>query len=30
LPYSVIGIVLFSLSKLFAKWVCFDFDKFND
>lgn len=30
LPTIVFGILFFSLSGKLAKWVCFDFDKFND
>lgn len=30
LPYLVLGILLFILSKFLAKWICFDFDKFNE
>lgn len=30
LPYLVIGIVSFALSKFLAKLVCFDLDKFDE
>ena len=30
IPSIVFGIVFFSLSRRLAKWVCFDFDKFNE
>lgn len=30
LPYLVLGIVLFTLSKFLAKYICYDFDKFNE
>jgi len=30
LPTIIFGILFFSLSRILAKWVCFDFDKFNE
>ena len=30
LPYLFMGIILFSLSKNLAKFICFDFDKYDE
>jgi hypothetical protein len=30
LPYLIVGIILFALSKFLAKWICFDFEKFDE
>ena len=30
LPAIIFGILFFGLSRILAKWVCFDFYKFNE
>lgn len=30
LPYLIVGMVLFVLSRFLARWICLDFDKFNE
>jgi len=30
LPYLIIGIILFTLSRFLARWICLDFDRFNE
>lgn len=30
LIYMTIGFLLFASSRSLAKWICFDFDKFNE
>jgi hypothetical protein len=29
-PLTVLGILFFSASRRLARWVCFDFDRFNE
>jgi hypothetical protein len=29
-PLTVLGILFFAASRKLAKWVCFDFDRFNE
>jgi hypothetical protein len=30
LPYLIVSMVLFGASRYLARWVCFDFDKFDE
>ena len=30
LPHLVLGVFFFASSKKLARWVCYDFEKFND
>ena len=29
-PFTIVGILFFILSRNLARWVCFDFDRFDE